>query len=219
MQVIDTYTIFALSATIVSAAIATYLIFKWYSQPGRMYTDLPFVFGLSFMMQAINMLVQSLVMGGILPDSLEVLRVRALVIAGTAFPLLSALLFIWLPRKRRHHWKILLALLIYWLLVTIFASDAQILMGLLVPVLLVLMVGLIVTFSITWRTGRLKEVRSDLMIVALLLIIISQITRLRLIALGVGPIADLMNVVATLIATVALLNPWYKRAPTASSTA
>ncbi len=211
MQTIDPYTLSALTAAIASAAIAAYLIFKWHSQPTRMYTDLPFVFGLSFMMQAINMLIQGLALGGILPDTLEVLRLRALVIAGTAFPLLSALLFIWLPRQKRHHWKIILALLIYWLTVTVLAPDSQILMGLLVPILLVLMIGLIVTFAITWKTGRLKEVRSDLMILALLLIIVSQITRLRLVEIGAGPIADLMNVIATLMATIALLNPWYKR--------
>lgn len=211
MQITSLYIISTLTAVIMSAILACYLIFRWSRQGTKMYSDLPFVFGVTFIMQGMNILIQTLIAATILPDTIEIFRVRSLVIAGTAFPMLGALLAIWAPRKRKHHWKILLAVLVYWLFVTVVGPDETTIMSLLIPVLLVMMIGLAITFAITWKTGRLKEVRSDLMLLCLILIIFSQLTRISLSDMGLVFIPDSVNVIATIIATVALVNPWYKR--------
>lgn len=219
MQITSLYIISTLTAVIMSAILACYLIFRWSRQGTKMYSDLPFVFGVTFIMQGLNMLIQMLVTATILPDTLEVFRFRSLVIAGTAFPMLGALLAIWMPRKRKHHWKILVVVLIYWVLVSFYAPDKTMIQGLLIPVLLVMMIGLAITFAITWKTGRLKEVRSDLMLLCLILIILSQLTRIPLSDMGLVFIPDSINVIATIIATIALVNPWYKRGSAGKTTA
>ncbi|NWF95591.1 MAG: hypothetical protein HXY34_05580 [Candidatus Thorarchaeota archaeon] len=217
MQITTLYVMSTLFAVIISFILSGYLLFKWSRQEARLLSDLPFLFGVTFIMQAINMLIQTLVAAAILPDSLEVLRVRALVIAGTAFPMLTALLIIWLPGQKRHHVKILVALLVYWILVALLAPDSTTVQALLIPILVVMMFGLAATFAVTWRTGRLKEVRSELMLVSLSLIIVSQLSRVSLIAMGLVFVADTINVLATLIATVALINPWYHGSVSAPS--
>jgi hypothetical protein len=73
------------------------------------------------------------------------------------------------------------------------------------------MVGWLVMFTITWKTGRLKEVRSDLMVFATILSIISQGGKVAMMAMGIGFVADIITAISVITYTVAMVNPWYKR--------
>ncbi len=84
-------------------------------------------------------------------------------------------------------------------------------MTLVIPLLLVLMIGWLLMFTITWKTGRLKEVRSDLAVGATILSLISQGGKVAMMAVGVGFIADIITAISVITYTLALVNPWYKR--------
>lgn len=205
----DLLSLSSIVAAVISFLLSGYLFKVWYDQSGRLYTDLPLMFGFTFFGQSLNTLIQGLSLSGFIPSNMTVFRVRALVICATAFPLLGALLNIWLSKFKQHHVKIMGILIVYWTLVSIFAPSENIIMLLLIPFLIVLMIGLAATFFITWRTQRLKEVRSDLLLLSILLVLISQLFRIPLLDLGLGFISDTLNVGATLVATIALTNPWF----------
>jgi hypothetical protein len=79
------------------------------------------------------------------------------------------------------------------------------------PVILTFMGGMVLTFAITWKTGRLKEVRSDLMVFSAVLSLIGQMSLVVLLSMGLAAVWSILTVVATLLATLALVNPWYNR--------
>jgi hypothetical protein len=70
---------------------------------------------------------------------------------------------------------------------------------------------MVVTFAITWKTGRLKEVRSDLMIVSLLIGFISQVIKVPFQTAGLDWIPVSIAAMSGVIAAVALSNPWFYR--------
>lgn len=205
----DLVSVSSIIAAVISILLSTYLFKVWYDQPGRLYTDLPLMFGFTFLGQSLNTLIQGLSLSGFMTSTMTLFRIRALIICATAFPLLGALLNIWLSKFKQHHVKIMGILVAYWAAITLFAPSQNMIMVLLIPILIVLMIGLAATFFITWRTKRLKEVRSDLLLFSILLALISQLLRLPLLDLGMGFISDGLNVGATLVATTALTNPWF----------
>ncbi|MBD3406870.1 MAG: hypothetical protein GF411_12205 [Candidatus Lokiarchaeota archaeon] len=201
----------ALGAALLSLIVGLYLFYLWRKQNVSMYTDLPFLFGITFIAMFLNMLIQSLPGLGLVEATLLLFRIRSLVIFGSAFPLLAVILIIWFPQIQHHHNKILLVLAIYWVLITLIGTSESLIMILLVPILLVLIIGLVATFFVTWRTNRLKEVRSELMMMSLILSIISQVGGVSLRAMELGWIANLVNAIATILAALAFANPWYRR--------
>ena len=198
-----------IAAIIVSALVAVYLLRLWYRQENRIYTDLPLMFGITFASMAMNALIQTLTLTEIVPATMDVFRIRALVISGSAFPLLGALLNIWLPRIQKYHVHIMASLIAYWVLISIIGPSESFVMTLLIPLLLVFTVGMMITFAITWRTGRLKEVRSDLMILTLLIGFLSQIMRVPMTAIGLDFIPISIAAMSAVIGGLALANPWY----------
>lgn len=198
-----------------SALLAAYLFSKWYSQERRLSTDLPLMFAITFVGQAVNNLIRLLPSVTAVPDSLDLFRLRALVIVVTAFPLLVVVMHIWFPRLRRHYSKLVGLMLVYWVSVSLFVTaptdleTRQLIVMLNMPIILLLTIGMIVTFSITWKTGRLKEVRSDLMVLSFILGIFSQIVATQVL------LNNLLTALATVTATIALTNPFGRgrRAP------
>ena len=198
-----------IAAIIVSTLVAVFLLRLWYRQENRIYTDLPLMFGITFASMAMNALIQSLTLTEIIPATMDVFRVRALVISGSAFPLLGALLNIWLPRFQRYHLHIMAALIAYWVVISLFGPTESFVMTLLIPLLLVFTFGMMITFAITWKTGRLKEVRSDLMILTLLIGFVSQIIRVPMTSIGLEFIPISIAAFSAVIGGLALANPWY----------
>jgi len=84
-------------------------------------------------------------------------------------------------------------------------------MSLLIPLLLIFSLGMLTTFGITWKTGRLKEVRSNLMMLSLAIGFISQALKLPLQSLGLDWFIVSIAAMTAVIAAVALANPWYHR--------
>jgi hypothetical protein len=102
---------------------------------------------------------------------------------------------------------------VYWVVVAAFGPDEATIMSLVIPVLLVFNLAMIVTFAITWKTGRLKEVRSDLLVFGLSLAFVSQGLRVTLLNAGLSVVGDVFNLLMLFIISLALVNPWYKKTP------
>ena len=200
-----------LASSLISGLVAIYLLNLWNRQEQKLYTDLPLIFSITFISMALNAMMQYLTIGGLLPDTMEVFRLRSVIISGSALPLLVALLNIWLPRIERYHTRIMIASITYWLLVSILGNSQSLIMSLLIPLLLIFSLGMLVTFGITWKTGRLKEVRSDLMVLSLAIGFISQALKIPLQAAGFDWFVVSVAALTAVIAAIALSNPWYRR--------
>ncbi len=201
-------------ASAISMIAALYLIHIWRTNPRRLPTDLSLMFGVSLVFQSTNTLLQTLITSGILPNTLESLRIRSVVIGLVVLPIIPGLLNIWAFRFKKYHNRVVLGVLSYWFTVLLLAPTVEILMGLLIPIMIAIMLGFIGTFAITWRTGRLEEVRSDFMLVSLLIILTSQILRVPLLKLGISILSDILNAAGTIIAALAFVVPLLQsRAP------
>ncbi|MFX1261343.1 MAG: hypothetical protein ACFFAZ_04585, partial [Promethearchaeota archaeon] len=185
--------------------------FLWRRQENRLYTDLPLMFSIIFISSAVSQVLQALPLLGVIGDSVEMFRIRAFVVLVMVIPMVVVLLSILAPRWRRHHNKITAASAMYWIAATFLGTSREQIMTLVIPFLLVLMVGWLVMFTITWKTGRLKEVRSDLMVFATILSLISQGGKVAMMAMGIGFVADMITAISVITYTVAMVNPWYKR--------
>ena len=210
MQIItDVSFILEFLAIAVSIVLASYLILTWYRQANRLLTDLPLMFGIIFIGHAINQILLKLPMLGILEDSIGLFRVRAFVVGCIALPLVGVLLHIWLPKLRRHHLRIMGVVTLYWVIVALLGPTMEIIILLHLPVIITFMLGMVITFAVTWKTGRLKEVRSDLMVFSTIMGLISQVGMVPLMNAGLGFVTGIFMVIGTLFATLALTNPWY----------
>jgi hypothetical protein len=205
----------ALSANILSAVVslivAVFLARLWYRQENRIWTDLPLIFAITFFAMVANTTIQVLTMTGLVESSLEVFRIRTLTIGGSTLPLLAALLTIWLPRFEKHHERIMFLSVIYWILICFAGPTEVFIMTLLIPLLLAFSFGMLITFAITWKTGRLKEVRSDLMVLSLSLGFITQAFKMPMQAAGLDWFTVSIAGFTAVIAGIALYNPWFRR--------
>jgi membrane protease YdiL (CAAX protease family) len=210
MQIITEISfILELLAIAVSIVLASYLILTWYRQANRLLTDLPLMFGIIFIGHAINQMLLKLPMLGILEESMELFRVRSFVVGCIALPLVGVLLHIWLPQLRRHHLRIMGVVTLYWIIVALFGPTMEIIILMHLPIVITFMLGMVITFAVTWKTGRLKEVRSDLMVFSTIMGLISQVGMVPLMNAGLGFVPGIFMAIGTLFATLALTNPWY----------
>jgi hypothetical protein len=209
--ILDPTVISSLTTAILSLCLSTYLYFLWKKQANRLYTDLPLMFSIIFISSAVSQILQALPLLGIIGDSVEMFRIRALVVLVMVVPMVVVLLSVLAPRWRRHHYKITAVSAIYWIAATFLGTSREQIMTLVIPFLLVLMMGWLVMFSVTWKTGRLKEVRSDLMVLATILSLVSQGGKVAMMAMGIGFVADIITAISVITYTVAIVNPWYKR--------
>jgi hypothetical protein len=84
-------------------------------------------------------------------------------------------------------------------------------MTLVMPLIMVFGLSMIATFAITWKTGRLKEIRSDLMVISLVIGIFAQALQVPLMTTYFFYVPDALTTVSILGITLALTNPWFKR--------
>ncbi len=199
-------------AGIASALSGMYLLYLWRKQEVRILTDLPLLFGSAFVGLGLNLMFMGAMNGSIIPDTMEVFRFRTLFfISASVVPLFFAVMHIWLSRFNKYFKHILATIISYWAIVSVFVPSRELIMLLLIPLMLVFIAGIAVTFSITWKTGRLKEVRSDFLVISSIVMIISQIVKLALNGTGMGFLADLLSATGTFIGALGLANPWYRR--------
>ncbi|MFX0108994.1 MAG: hypothetical protein ACFE7R_11970 [Candidatus Hodarchaeota archaeon] len=209
--ILDPTVISSLTTAILSVCLSIYLYFLWHRQENRLITDLPLMFSIIFISSATSQILQALPLLGILNDSVNMFRIRAFIVLVMVIPMVVVLLNILAPRWSRHHMKITASVGIYWIAATFIGTSREQIMTLVIPLLLVLMIGWLLMFTITWKTGRLKEVRSDLAVGATILSLISQGGKVAMMAVGVGFIADIITAISVITYTLALVNPWYKR--------
>jgi hypothetical protein len=102
-------------------------------------------------------------------------------------------------------------LTLYWLGIDFLAPSETLIMSLLIPVLVVIGIIMMATFIITWRTGRLKEVRSELMVVSVLFGMASQVLRVPLLVTSLFYVPDVLLMISMILTAFAFGNPWYNR--------
>ena len=201
------------SMAIVSIAVflSGYLSRKWLSQENRLMTDLPLVFAIAFMGQAFNIAIVTLQHSGILPATMIFFRIRTIGIGGSIIPIFGAILQIWAPSIQRYHNRMVYLLTLYWLGIDFLVPNETLIMSLLIPVLVIIGIIMMATFIITWRTGRLKEVRSELMVVSVLFGMASQVLRVPLLATSLFYVPDVLLMISMIVTAFAFGNPWYNR--------
>ncbi len=197
-------------STIVSMIVATYLIHKWYNQKTRLPFDLPLMFGIVFVASAVSQFIKSSQMVGLLPATLEIFRVRSLVIAWIFLPWALVLLRILWPSGEKWHMRLWGVLTVVTIGMSLFAPSQALIQTYQTTWILIVIIGVIITFAITWKTGRLKEVRSELVLLGSLLAIVSQIGQIMWAAVGLSWIADVITVLSITAYTLALINPWFQ---------
>jgi hypothetical protein len=201
----------SMATVVIAISLSGYLGRKWFSQKVRLLTDLPLVFAIAFLGQAFNIAIVTLQHIGILPATMIFFRIRTIGIGGSIVPIFGAILQIWAPSIQRYHNRLVYLLTLYWLGIDSLMPSETLIMSLLIPVLVVLGIMMMFTFIITWRTGRLKEVRSDLMVVSVLFGMASQILRVPLLATSLFYIPDVLLTISMVLTALAFANPWYHR--------
>jgi hypothetical protein len=148
---------------------------------------------------------------GLVEPSLELFRLRSMAIGGAIVPILGAILQIWTPSYQKYHTRTVFLLTMYWFSIALLGTTEAIIMILTIPVLLVISIVMMITFIITWKTGRLKEIRSDLIVVSSLLMMASQILRVPFMSTPLFYIPDVLIGAAMICMGVGIANPWYSR--------
>jgi hypothetical protein len=200
-----------MATVVIAVSLSGYLGRKWLSQENRLITDLPLVFAIAFVGQAFNIAIVTLQHIGILPPTMIFFRIRTIGIGGSIVPIFGALLQIWAPSIQRYHNRMVYLLTLYWLGIDFLVATETLIMSLLIPVLVILGLMMMATFIITWRTGRLKEVRSELMVLSVLFGLASQVLRVPLLATSLFYAPDILLTISMVLTAIAFGNPWYNR--------
>jgi hypothetical protein len=200
-----------MAIVVIAVFLSVYLGRKWFSQENRLLTDLPLVFAIAFVGQAFNIAIVTLQHSGLLPATMIFFRIRTIGIGGSIIPIFGAILQIWAPSIQRYHNRLVYLLTLYWLGIDFLVPSETMIMSLLIPVLVVIGIIMMATFIITWRTGRLKEVRSELMVVSVLFGMASQILRVPLLATSLFYVPDVLLMISMILTVFAFGNPWYNR--------
>ncbi|MGD2072601.1 MAG: hypothetical protein PVG65_03840 [Candidatus Thorarchaeota archaeon] len=184
--------------------LSSYLFRVYFNQEVRLSSDLPFIFGITFAGLGAIMVLQLLFRTGVLEETLELFRLRAISIGLMALPMLWALLNIWANSYQHRHPHIMVTVIGYWLLSSFLGPSIISIMMLLLPVMLILGSGLVLTFIVTWKTGRLQEIRSGIAAIGLSLMLLSQVLR---VVVEIAVFVDLVIAASMFIITFALVNP------------
>jgi hypothetical protein len=201
----------SMATVVIAVSLSGYLGRKWLSQENRLITDLPLVFAIAFIGQAFNIAIVTLQHIGLLPATMIFFRIRTIGIGGSVIPIFGAILQIWAPSIQRYHNRMVYLLTLYWLGIDFLVASETLIMSLLIPVLVINGLIMMATFIITWRTGRLKEVRSELMVLSVLFGLASQVLRVPLLATSLFYVPDVLLMISMILTAVAFGNPWYNR--------
>jgi hypothetical protein len=200
-----------MATAVIALSLAGYLGRKWLAQENRLLTDLPLVFAIAFVGQAFNITIVTLQHIGLLPATMIFFRIRTIGIGGSIVPIFGALLQIWAPSIQRYHNRMVYLLTLYWLGIDFLVATETLIMSLLIPVIVILGLVMMFTFIITWRTGRLKEVRSELMVLSVLFGLASQVLRVPLLTTPLFYLPDVLLTISMVLTAIAFGNPWYNR--------
>jgi len=195
-----------ITTILISTTVGVYLLRLWFKQSNRLITDLPLVFGVTTLSHSCQILILALQNLEILEATMPVFRLRSIIISGSMIPIVGALLQIWAPRIQRHHMKILAGVTAYWWLFALFGISESIIMTATIPLILIVGIMMMVTFIITWKTGRLKEI-------AIPPAMVSQLLRVALLNTPLFFVPDLLLTISLVITGLAFLLPKRKGVP------
>ncbi len=192
---------------LISALVGVYLLRLWLKQSNRLITDLPLVFAVTTICSACQVLILALMSSGIIETSLLNFRVRSMIISGSIIPVVGAVLQIWAPRIQKYHMKMIGAVAVYWWIMALFGTSEAFIMTATIPLVLISALMLMVTFSVTWRTGRLKEIRSEWMVVGILPALASQLLRVSLMNTPFFYVPDVLLTLSFICVGLTFLKP------------
>ncbi len=214
MQLTDPTLIPSLSTAVVAAFVAIYLFRLWYTQPVKMYTDLPIMFSMCFTGLTADMLTLAIPILLQIELTLLLFKIRALAIGLTVLPMMVMVLNIWMSKYEKWHIRFMMAIISYWFIAVLLGISQETIILMVSPIMLVFTLGLTATFVITWKTKRLQEVRSDLLVVALVFAFFSQALKVPLMNAGLESLGFVMTMIMIIMVSIALVNPWYKKEQT-----
>ena len=198
-----------LATMVISLIVASYLIRLWYHQENRLLTDLPLVFSIAMISNAINLVMIMLPIVWSFTPSMEYFRIRSMVIGGSVVPILGLMFQIWLPSIKKYHNRLVLLFVLYWGIIATFGRTQGFIMMMTIPLILASGIAIIATFIVTWKTGRLKEIRSDLLIISTFFSMASQVFRMQLVSTSLFFVPDLLLMISFVLIGVGIINPWY----------
>lgn len=201
----------SLATIILSATIGLYLLRLWRGQATRLMTDLPLVFAVTTIAQAVQIFISTLPIVGLMEPSMELFRLRAIVICLSIVPIFGALLQIWASKIQKYHNRLVILVAGIWVLTSLLGPTEEFIMIMVIPWILVFGLVMLATFIITWKTGRLKEVRSEVMIVSIIFGMASQALRVPMRGSALFYVPDILFMLSMFFIALAFANPWYKR--------
>lgn len=202
-----------ITTILISATVGVYLLRLWFKQSNRLITDLPLVFGVTTISHACQILILALQNLEIIEATLPFFRLRSIIISFSIIPIVGALLQIWAPRIQRHHIKMIASVAAYWWFIALFGISESLIMIATIPLILIAGVVMMMTFIVTYKTGRLKEVRSELMVIAMAPAMASQLLRVALLNTSLFYLPDLLLTISLVFTGLAFLLPKRKGAP------
>jgi len=162
------------------------------------------------MSNAINMMMIILPIVGEFTAPMEYFRLRTMVIGGSVIPIFGTMFQIWLASKKKYHNRLLLLFAAYWTAIAVFGPTESFIMMMCIPLILVSGVIIGATFIITWKTGRLTEVRSDLMVFSLPFSMGSQVLRLSLVSTPFFYVPDMLLMISFFFVGLGFYLPYRK---------
>jgi hypothetical protein len=95
--------------------------------------------------------------------------------------------------------------------VALLGPSEAFIMNLTIPLLFIISIAMMGTFVITWKTGRLKEVRSELLVLSMILMLVSQALRVPLMLTPLFYIPDVILIGSMTFLGLGFGNPWQAR--------
>ena len=210
----DPLWIIELTKVIIMFALAALLLLRWNRAERRFFTDIPFLFGLGFLILAGAESVDVLIHSGLfLPYDLMTFKIRAAFTATSLGFFLYPTTLIWITERRRIGNLIPLIYILSVLLIILLAPTEQLLRLLVIPFMLIVYIGFTVSFFLAWMLKRLPDVHGLIISIGGTVTIIGQILKV-FIPIHLVWISEIVEIIGLVILWGGLnIKPGYGKVP------
>ena len=171
--------------------IGVILLAKWARGSTRYYTDFPFLFGIAMLFSAAAEAMDVLMDSGILPVDLMLFKLRTTLTSMTLLFYLIAILLIWLNERPRSSVLIVIVYMLMLLTVVWIAPSIDLVRTWAMPILFVLFITFVITFTLAWYWKRLPDVHGLVMSIGVVIAMIGQAIKVPLSGIGLTWVSTL----------------------------
>ncbi|MHA1916712.1 MAG: hypothetical protein ACTSUV_00140 [Candidatus Ranarchaeia archaeon] len=183
------------------------LINKWKKSFNRMYTDLPFLFGLSIVMVGLGESMDAVMDLGLIMYSVEIFKIRWLFLVAMMGFMLFALTNIWIHNRKVLKTIIPVLFSGSWLLISLILPDRASLYQVLIIYLGVFLVPFVITFSLLYIHKRLPEVNSGMLLLGIFIMMIGQFSKSAFLLIGILWISELIDLFGFVFISYGFIKP------------